>query len=61
MEKLIGGITVIEGKVKTVDANGEVEDADFTAIPYMAWLNRGKGEMDIWLPRNTEALKSREY
>lgn len=61
VEKLIGGITVLEGKAKTLDANGELEEADFTAIPYMAWLNRGNGEMDIWLPRSTEALKNRDY
>ena len=52
VKDLIGGITVIEGKAKTVDKNGEVVASDFTAIPYFAWLNRGRGEMDIWLPRN---------
>jgi hypothetical protein len=49
---LIGGITVIKGKAKTVDKNGKAISSDFTAIPYFAWLNRGKGEMDIWIPRN---------
>ena len=49
---LIGGITIIEGKAKIVDNTGAVKSADFKAIPYFAWLNRGKGEMDIWLPRN---------
>jgi hypothetical protein len=23
----------------------------FTAIPYYAWANRGKGEMIVWFPR----------
>jgi len=22
----------------------------FTAIPYYAWANRGKGEMTVWFP-----------
>ena len=52
---------MIEGKAKIINPNGEVAVADFTAIPYMTWLNRGNGEMDIWLPRNTEALKHRDY
>ena len=48
---LIGGITVIEGKALTTDNDGNATISDFTAIPYFAWLNRGRGEMDIWLPR----------
>ncbi len=54
---LIGGITVIKGKAKTVDKNGKANSSDFTAIPYFAWLNRGKGEMDIWLSRTIAPLK----
>jgi DUF1680 family protein len=34
---LLGGVTVIRG-------NG------ITAIPYFAWNNRGKGEMEVWIP-----------
>src|SRR5262249_9013562 len=34
---LLGGVTVIRG-------NG------VTAIPYYAWNNRGKGEMEVWIP-----------
>lgn len=49
---LLGGITIIEGKAKIIDNAGAVKSADFKAIPYFAWLNRGKGEMDIWLQRN---------
>ena len=49
---LIGGITIIEGKAKIMDKDGSIKSSDFKAIPYFAWLNRGKGEMDIWLPRN---------
>ena len=27
----------------------------FTAIPYYAWANRGKGEMAVWLARTADA------
>jgi DUF1680 family protein len=50
---LLGGITVIEGKAKTVDDKGVASVSGFTAIPYFAWLNRGPGEMDIWLKRDS--------
>jgi len=33
---LLSGVTVI------------TDEADFTAIPYFAWANRGKGEMEVW-------------
>ncbi len=49
---LIGGITVIEGKAKTADNSGVASVTGFMAIPYLAWLNRGAGEMDIWLQRD---------
>jgi DUF1680 family protein len=48
---LVGGITVIQGKAKIADIDGTTSISDFTAIPYFAWLNRGKGKMDIWLHR----------
>ncbi len=34
---LLGGVTVIRGP-------------GITAIPYFAWNNRGKGEMEVWIP-----------
>ncbi len=40
----LGGISVIEGD-------------HFTAIPYLAWLNRGAGEMDVWIPRSLTDLR----
>ncbi len=30
--------------------------ARLTAIPYYAWAHRGKGEMAVWLPRDTKSL-----
>jgi DUF1680 family protein len=38
---LLGGVEVITGKVG---------DRTVTAIPYYAWNNRGKGEMEVWIP-----------
>ena len=57
VKDLVGGITVIEGKAKTIGKNGKAVSSNFAAIPYFAWLNRGKGEMDIWIPRNVFASK----
>ncbi|HEY7089460.1 MAG TPA: hypothetical protein VH518_15285, partial [Tepidisphaeraceae bacterium] len=36
---LLGGVTVIKS------------EGSFTAIPYYAWANRGKGEMIVWMSR----------
>jgi len=38
---LLGGVQVVTGKM------GE---RTITAIPYYAWNNRGKGEMEVWIP-----------
>jgi DUF1680 family protein len=44
---LLNGVEVIKGRA--LSAN-QVEQ-EFTAIPYYAWANRGKGEMAVWLRR----------
>jgi len=38
---LLGGVTVIQGKLG--------EKVSFKAIPYYAWNNRGAGRMKVWL------------
>jgi DUF1680 family protein len=56
----LGGITVIESTLPKV----QVETATsvqtslqpFTAIPYYAWANRGKGEMMIWFPTQVKYI-----
>jgi len=45
---LLNGVTVVKGKA----LSGRSEQA-FTAIPYYAWANRGRGEMIVWI-RNHE-------
>jgi uncharacterized protein len=37
----LSGITVVSNQ------------ADFKAIPYYAWANRGKGEMAVWFKVKT--------
>jgi uncharacterized protein len=53
--ELLNGVTVITGKAYGLafDAAGAVARTEqpFTAIPYFAWANRGRGEMLVWIPR----------
>jgi hypothetical protein len=55
---LLNGVEVIKGKADGLayDAQGQVlkTQQDFTAIPYYAWANRGRGQMVVWIP-NSEA------
>ena len=52
---LLNGVTVITGQAfgLAYDAAGKVSRTEqpFTAIPYYAWANRGRGEMIVWIPR----------
>ncbi|MGE5611280.1 MAG: glycoside hydrolase family 127 protein [Bacillota bacterium] len=54
---LLGGIMAIRGKAVALarDEQDKVtgKEQEFTAIPYYAWANRGRGEMMVWIP-NTE-------
>jgi DUF1680 family protein len=52
---LLNGVRVLKTEVPAVviDANGDnvsTVKKSFTAIPYYAWANRGKGEMMLWFP-----------
>ena len=51
---LLNGVTVIKGHAVALsrDERGRVHKSpqDFTAIPYYAWANRGKGQMMVWIP-----------
>jgi DUF1680 family protein len=55
---LLKGVTVVKSQAVALafDANGKVTKTpqEFTAIPYYAWANRGRGQMLVWLP-DTEA------
>ena len=42
-----------------IDNNGEAiknNSTIFTAIPYYAWANRGKGEMMVWFPEKIKDI-----
>lgn len=60
--KLLGGITVLEGKVLRLSNNNwegalyreisskPLETVAIRLIPYYAWGNRGDSEMMVWMP-----------
>jgi DUF1680 family protein len=59
---LLNGVVVIKGEVPAVkvDDNGEnvtTIKQSFTAIPYYAWANRGKGEMQVWFPEKIKDVE----
>jgi DUF1680 family protein len=60
---LLGGITVVKGKVQAASRDPEdprkviLRGREMTAIPYFAWANRGMGEMSVWLPRTVERAR----
>jgi uncharacterized protein len=58
--EMLGGITVLKAETDKllvkVDEVTTVKEP-FTAIPYYAWANRGKGEMTVWLPEKIKAVE----
>ncbi|HEU6447350.1 MAG TPA: glycoside hydrolase family 127 protein [Verrucomicrobiae bacterium] len=50
--QLLNGVETISGKAfaTSTNADGKIEETEqeFKAIPYFAWANRGKGEMNVW-------------
>jgi DUF1680 family protein len=57
--EMLNGITVLKSEVKgvNIDADGlniSTQNKTFTAIPYYAWANRGKGEMAVWFPQHVK-------
>jgi hypothetical protein len=58
---LLKGVEVIKGKAVALnkDAQGQTVKTEqaFTAIPYYAWANRGRGEMTVWLPTSEANAK----
>ncbi len=55
---LLKGVEVLKGRAVALayDRNGGMVKTEqpFTAIPYYAWANRGRGQMIVWIP-NSEA------
>jgi len=58
---LLNGVEVIRGNAVGLkkDAQGKVtrQPEAFTAIPYYAWANRGRGEMVVWLATTDAGAK----
>ena len=61
--RLLNGVAVVTRHAKSLslDATGKVvsKTQPFTAIPYYAWANRGRGEMVVWLPRTDASRHAR--
>lgn len=61
-KSLLNGVVTIKGQVPVVNvgANGEqisTSQQQFVAIPYYAWANRGKGEMQLWFPEKVKDVQ----
>jgi DUF1680 family protein len=58
---LLKGVEVIQGRAVNLkfDAAGAVQKTEqaFTAIPYYAWANRGRGQMMVWIPNSESSAK----
>ena len=53
---LLNGIVVLQAQtpVATISADGldiSSGNKEITAIPFYSWANRGKGQMQVWMPR----------
>jgi uncharacterized protein len=58
---LLKGVEVIEGPsvALSYDQQGNVlkNQQPFTAVPYYAWANRGRGQMIVWIPESETVAK----
>ena len=59
---LLNGVMVLRSQSSQVEISTNGQDIKtitkpFTAIPYYAWANRGKGEMTIWIPEKVTATE----
>ena len=49
---VLGGVTVLRGKVEYSISPGKIAPCEFLAVPYCTWANRKIGAMEVWLPRD---------
>jgi DUF1680 family protein len=59
---LLNGVTVLKSKASQIEISSDgleikTQSKSFTAIPYYAWANRGKGEMTVWIPEKIIATE----
>lgn len=45
---LLNGVTILKGNALEKKGAEAAKPFSLTAIPYMAWANRGEGEMQVW-------------
>jgi DUF1680 family protein len=61
----LNGITVVTSTATWLEDDGKGgvvrRSGPFTAIPYYAWANRGRGEMMVWLPRSEKSAWVRPF
>jgi hypothetical protein len=60
-QDLLNGVITIKSSVPgiSIDKGGQSVQTvmkSFTAIPYYAWANRGKGEMIVWFPEKIKDI-----
>jgi hypothetical protein len=62
---LLHGVTEVQGRAVALafDAQGKVTKTEqqFTAIPYYAWANRGRGQMMVWFPESEADARPAPY
>jgi DUF1680 family protein len=62
---MLKGVVVVHGKAIALayDAQGKIArtEQEFTAIPYYAWANRGRGQMMVWFPTDEAHAKPQPY
>jgi DUF1680 family protein len=62
---LLNGVTVVKSRAIALayDSQGKIvkTEQDFTAIPYYAWANRGRGQMLVWFPENEASARPAPY
>jgi uncharacterized protein len=63
--ELLHGVTLVEGRAVALafDAQGKITKTEqqFTAIPYYAWANRGRGQMMVWFPETEAGSRPAPY
>ena len=47
---LLGGVVEVKGKGEVIGEDGKATSRTIVAVPYFAWANRGKGQMEVWIP-----------
>jgi len=58
---LLNGVTVIKADVSVIKptADGkslQTQNGSITAIPYYSWANRGRSQMEVWLPTKVSSV-----